>query len=509
MVGRCGCRASGAGQGARTRTPSVREGWHLMGRVTRRLGMGRLRAARHGGHTSSAGPEARVPRVAPGCRTVLAAAAALCTMAVLPGVAVADDDEGIPNPYAYAGGAQTVEGGGSVDAARQISPDATVQSSIGPGGGGSQGKRYYSMALDAADNVYVSVTAVPRLGTKVAYDDGIKVTLQDGEGSTCSTGDAQFDPAASPRPVSAVATRMIQPQSSGACQQAGTYYLLVERTTGADSSLDEWGLEIHGVSEPGLRTAEPESSTPPDAWASTSPTPPSGQPQERPGGSSFSTASGLTNGAWQDHISPGQTLFYRVPVGWGQQIFAQAELTGAEDGSDESHDSDGPGDDSVGSPLVMTLYNPVRSLVDTAHALYQGERATAALRPLPPAAYGNRNADDSRTAAMRLGGSYYLAITLDPGVAKFGSGAYRVSLAVTVRGHARQSPDYAGSPKPTDAFVVTPPDQRTAEPETASDAPAHNDGMKLLAAASLGTGTLLVLVLAVWTLLARRRVTAP
>jgi hypothetical protein len=433
----------------------------------------------------------------------------LCTLAVLPGAAVADDEEGTPNPYAYADGAQTVEGGGSVDAARQIAPDVTTRSSIGPGGGGSQGKRYYSLALDATDNVYVSVTAVPRLGTKVAYDDGIKVTLQDGQGTTCSSGDARFGTAESPRPVSAVATRMIQPQGSGTCQQAGTYYLLVERTTGTESSLDEWGLEIHGVLEPGLRTAEPAPSTPPDTWDSTSPQPPSGQPQERHGGSSFSTAGDLASGSWQDHIDPGETLFYRVPVGWGQQVFAQAELTGADGGSGGSDDAAGSGDDSVDSALVMTLYNPVRSLVDSADAPYQGERTVAALRPLPPAAYGNRNADDARTAAMRLGGSYYLAVSLSPRVAQqSGGGAYGVTLAVTVRGDAQQSPDYAGLPKPTGAFVVTPQDQRTAEPETAADAPAHDDGMQLLAAASLGTGTLLVLILAVWTLLARRRATA-
>ena len=436
-------------------------------------------------------------------RCAPAAALALCTVAALPGVAVAAEGEN-PAPYAYDANAQPVEGGGSPDAAAQLVVGATYRSSIGPEGG-SQGVRYYRMELDATENVYVSVTAVPQPGSTVSSSDGISVTVRDAAGHTCSTEEAQLGPARAPRPISVVATRMIgagagADSGDASCGQAGTYSLLVERSTAAKSSPDEWGLEIRGVTEPGLRTAEP--TTAPRSWDTSSPQPPGGAPETRPGGSGFSAARELGQGTWRDHIEPGRTLFYRVPVSWGQQIAARAEL--AAPGGSGGSGATGGG--YVSSALVMALYNPVRDAVDAVSASYQGERASAAFSVLPPVAYRNRHATQRRISGMRLGGSYYLALSLDPQVAqKFGDRGYEVTLDVTVRGDAQQSPDYAGVPRPAQAFDVTPPDQRTGGPAGAADDGDGDHAMRLLGVGAVSTGTVLLLVLGCWTLLARRQ----
>ncbi len=462
----------------------------------------------------------------------------MCVVAALPGVAMAQD--GDPGPYAYEQGAKTVQGGGNDGSADSIEPGSTYKSSLGPQGG-SQGERHYRLQLNATDNVYVSVAAIPHLGTKVAGGDGIKVSIRDGDGYVCDDEKVQFGEAASPRPIATVAARAID-SGDPSCRHAGEYFVVVERDSGIASSSDDWGLELHCVSEPPLRPGASEPTTAPETWNSASPAPPAGTHRQRPGGSSFRTATDLDKGVWQEHIDAGQTFFYRVPVAWGQQISATAELTGAagDDGtgrSDGSGDTDGmdstqstggasggdglsdtessgnsggSGDGGfVGSALVMTLYNPVRGYVEAADVSYQGEAQSAALPSLPPVAYENRHSVNPQVAAVQFGGWYYLTLSVNPRITKqYGTGAYGVKLTVDVKGSAKSSPHYAGPTKPAGTFFVTKQDGRPAENGMLSTGTDSDGSMRLLAVTAFGAGTALLLVLALWTVLARRRARA-
>lgn len=115
-----------------------------------------------------------------------------------------------------------------------------------------------------------------------------------------------------------------------------------------------------------------------------------GLARTREGGTSFSGARSLEEGVWKDGIRAGQTLFYRVPVDWGQQLDATAELGPAS------------GDGYLGNALVMALHNPVRALVDDADVGYDGSRKRTGLEPLPPVAYENRFAVDDQAGGMRF-----------------------------------------------------------------------------------------------------------
>ncbi|MEL3950686.1 MULTISPECIES: hypothetical protein [Streptomyces] len=454
--------------------------------------------------------------------------AALCVVA-LPGggtgsgVALARPGhapvEESPGPYAFDSDVKDVDGTTSTAGSRMLVPGATYRSAIGPPGdsGSAGGELYYRLELGAKDSAYVSVTALPGPRGRVVFADGIKVSLQDAGGFTCDLGSARIGSSQSPRPLTASAKRQVAADQKK-CQTAGTYYVVVERTTDSrspvsstpekPSATEDWDLELYVASEPALARAG--STTPPQDTDSTpQQQPPAGAPMPRAGGSSFGTARALGKGVWGDRVRAGQTRFYRVPVDWGQTLSVTLELgSGTRSG------------DFVTSALIMELFNPVRGPVADSDVPYDGRQKSMALSPLPPVSYENRYAPFDRTSGMRFAGWYYLAVHLHPDVGKrFGADETGLTLRVGVAGERRPAPAYAGAPRPADGFGVTERDEAAArngaggggsarrEPGPGGSAAASEGdmAMKALAAAGIGTGTVLLAVLGVWRAVSRRR----
>jgi hypothetical protein len=473
------------------------EGWRVMGRRT--VGW---RAMSWRGRASAAVRAAAAVAVAALCATVPPAgqAAAAGTQVVAGTQSVAAGTQaiaaGTPKPYAFAEDATTVEGTEDTTDSERLEPGKAYKSSIARGD-----KLRYRLELDATSNAYVSATAVPRPGTTVSYADGVRVSVQDGNSRNCSfSGTAHFGATESPHPIAAWASRE-RGSNQYACQTAGTYYVVIERSGTTGTSSGEWDLELSYVSEPGLNKAG--STSAPESWNSASPEALPGDAEPRKGGAGFTTATSLRQGVWQDEVSPGQTLFYKVPVDWGQQFYATAELG-----------SSARGDGYVGAALAMSLYNPVRGFVDDVGAGYDGSQRTAALDPLPPVAYGNRYALNDRVSGMRFAGSYYLVIHLAAQVVdKFGDGPFGLTLRVRVNGTPRTGPAYAGQAEPRDAFDVPAGDSDEAADGAVGGVVGTGGGrsggadstMKLVAVGGIGSGSALVLILAVWTVVARRR----
>lgn len=355
-------------------------------------------------------------------RVTLAAMAAMCAAAALPEQSWA---AGEPNPYDFDSAAKPVQGTAVNSDGPPLEAGSTYKDSIKPGE-----KRYYRVDLDDKTNAYISAVAVPKLATKVAYADKLEVSIEDRSGSKCGDEEAMFGSAAYARPVAAYADRTIDKESSS-CQEAGAYYVLLERTSEATSTPEAWDVEIRFASEPGLKAAA--STAPPENWPSASPAAPAGGPQKRAGGTSFTDATSLTQGEWQDEITPGQTLFYRVPVNWGQQIFASADL-GTSTAADSAK--------SVNNAFVLSLHNPARGFVqDESSVYYDGKQKSVALDPLPPVAYENRYDSDSATSAMRFAGWYYLSVTLNPEIAEeYFKKPIPLTLRVNVKGEAKDAP---------------------------------------------------------------------
>ncbi|MEV8586846.1 hypothetical protein AB0424_07855 [Streptomyces sp. NPDC051180] len=415
---------------------------------------------------------------------LIAAAAAVGAVAALPGQARAAEVAPLP-PYTFDGTAQRVEGAVSSSDAAPLQAGRTYRGTLA-----KNGKVYYRVDLDDRRNAYVSVVAVPKPGGKVEYGDGVRVSMQDGNGTECGYQQVSFSSASYPRPLAAYARRIVDADSS-TCQRAGAFFVLVERESKPVSSADDWELEIRHLSEPPLRKAGP--TTLPETWPSGTPAPPTGGPTPRQGGSGVHDATSLAQGEWRTDIRPGQTLFYRVPVDWGQQLYATAELG-----------SSAAGDAYVGNALVLSLENPALGHVDENTGSYDGKPATVDLGPQRPVAHENRTAYDEATSGMRFAGWYYLSATLSPAVAReYGDDPVPLTLRVNLMGAQKPGPGYDGDPGP---FTVTAGD-RDAAANGASGASAadRGDSMRIVAAAGIGSGTLLLLGLGAWTLLARRQ----
>ncbi|GAA4795956.1 hypothetical protein [Streptomyces ziwulingensis] len=432
-----------------------------------------------------------------GARSVAAAGAALCVTAVLPvggGTARAAGESGESGGYVYTEGARQVEGAAGTAGAALLEAGATYRGSLP-----RDGKLYYRMRLDAVSNAYVSVTAVPRPGSEVTAVDGVRVSVQDAEGGSCSRRSATFGAARSPRPVTATGVREVSPGGSR-CQGAGTYYVVVERARPKDSPPDDWGLELTTVSEPGLRRTGPADGTgPPNAWDSSSPEPLTAQPRRLHGGGGFAGATPVGQGVWRDDIRSGQTLFYEVPLDWGQNLYATAELDAA----------DGRGGYATAA-LGLALYNPVRGRVDDAGTGYTGRRTTVDLGPVPPVAYGNRHTVAGQVSGMRFAGSYYLVVHLAEQVAdRFGTGPFGLTLRLRLMGTAGAGPGYAGEPVPRDVFEATRAvggvGGMGGSLAGGTEAGESHPAMKAVAVGGIGAGSVLLAGLGVWTVMARRR----
>ncbi|MEU1122601.1 hypothetical protein ABZ371_03210 [Streptomyces sp. NPDC005899] len=412
---------------------------------------------------------------------VMCATAVMCAVAALPGQAYA---AGGPGTYTFDPAATAVRGAETNADAEELEPGSVYKSSVEPGQ-----KLYYRLELDDATSAYVSSVVVPRGPGKVAYGDGITISIRDLDDTLCDSQDARFESAEFPRPIAAYAHRTVEKDST-TCAAAGTYNVLIERESKAGSAAVTWDLELRFATEPALKKGAARETEAPESWPSASPTPPSGK-QKRSGGSGFHDATGLVTGEWVDTIAPGQTRFYRVPVDWGQQIFATAALS-----------NNNRSTEYLGNALAVSLENPVRGHVDDATLSYSGKPTSVALDPLPPVAYENRYAPASDVSAMRFAGWYYLSVSLDPEVGEhYGNTPIGLTLKVSVRNDAGPTP-YRGA---AGIFGVGEEDLDTARDGLSESRAGGSGTMRTVAAAGIGTGSVLVLGLGVWTLLARRR----
>ncbi|MFI2425766.1 hypothetical protein ACH5A7_16950 [Streptomyces sp. NPDC018955] len=416
----------------------------------------------------------------------LASVMVLGPAGVLPGqAAVAGEAAEGAGAYAFAGDARRVDGAASTAESVPLEPGRTYRSTLP-----ASGTVYYRLELDGATSAYASATAVPPAGRTASVIDGVKVSVQDGEGRSCDVDTASFGAAGSRHPVAAWVMREISPRRS-LCQEAGTYYLSVERVDpdGASSSPGPWETELTVVSEPPAEKADATSA--PKEWNSAPPQPLPGKPERRSGGAGFARAVPVGQGVWKDDIRPGQTLFYKVPVDWGQQLYATAELGASGTG----------GSGYTAAALDLDLYNPVRGHVVDVGVGYDGGRKEQSLTPLPPVAYANRYAAVRQTGAMRFAGSYYLVAHLSAAVADdFGDGPVPLTLRVRLDGAAQDGPGYAGESVPPGVFTVTEEDREAVAEDTGDDAV-----FRALAVGGIGTGTALLAGLGVWALAARRR----
>lgn len=429
---------------------------------------------------------------------MLAAVGALAALGVLAGPAYADGTGGATPgaPATWQPQGAQLTGAATTADAPAMKPGVTYRDVVKSGE-----TRVYGVALDSVSSAYVSAFALPPLGGRVAYGDGIELKLESADGDTCDSDDAHFRTDGGVRPVGTAVARTIE--KDGSCQDANQYTLSVHRTSDGASDPTPWPLELRFVLEPPLKAGASAGPPPadPDGTGTASPTPLiSGTPRQAAGGPSFDTAAAVKTGIWKDRVLPGETRFYKVPVDWGQQATVFADFSTAPTLDDSAF---------VASGVRLDTYNPVRGLVDDQDHSYDGTQ-TSVHEQLAPVAYANREADDTDVAVVRFAGWYYFAVTVHPDVAKAVRGPVPVTLRIEVSGAAKAGPAYAGDAGAAGIGVgAHDVSSANGSPQSAASASGSTSARRFLGFAAVGAGVVLLVALGVWTLAARRRPALP
>lgn len=433
-------------------------------------------------------------RTSRGAKRTVAVVAALCAAAVtLPGVAAAQDGEEPrePAPYEVSGDAEAIKGANSSTDAPKLADPGYFTDSIGRGE-----EKYYRVDLDASSTAYLSALAHPEVGSKVGTVDRLRLELLSTGGDKCSTNTAGFTNVQVAHPIGNMVSRRIGADEN--CQTAGPYLLKVAREDKPASDPADWPIEIRYMLEPGLRGSLP---APPaeGSWSIDPPSPPSGEATRIEGGNGITTAPAVGDGVWRDRVMPGETRFYRVPLDWGQQLFAQGELPDAADKESRGR--------FLSRAFAMNLYSPTGAgIVSKNFQTYKGEQ-TAGVLGSRPVHYGNRF--DREGKAISTAGFYTIAFTASPDLVGYFPNGVNLTLRVKIRGEAEEAPDYDGDAEAA-GLAVSDEDREAAQRGVVSTgADDSGDQMRLLGVTGIGVGTALIVGLGLWTLLGRRRAGSP
>ncbi|WP_326793355.1 VWA domain-containing protein [Streptomyces sp. NBC_00841] len=305
---------------------------------------------------------------------------------------------------------------------------------IGPGE-----KRYYAVGLDAVSAADFSATAVPQPGAAVDTFDALSTSIEYGTDSSCATDTARFYQKEGATPLTSAVARIPSAEGTRSCDRAGHYRLVVERASKEGSDAARWPLElVYGVEVPLKKGVTPAASEPEYGAGGKSAVLPSGNPRDVRGGTGFNDAEELGLGVWRDRILPAQTLWYRVPAGWGQQVRYDVEFANEPTVARVA---------STYSYGATQLFTPARFPVGgggefTSSALYNGRPAAIRMGSVP-VAWTNRYEYRRAVQPVHAGGEFYISVTLGAQAAEIAENAQiGVVLRVSVLGDERAGPEH-------------------------------------------------------------------
>ncbi|MGW9210858.1 hypothetical protein ACWGR4_28195 [Embleya sp. NPDC055664] len=374
----------------------------------------------------------------------LTACSAAVALAVAPAIAPEGSRLG---PTAHGAGHSTLRGYEPTGIAVAGGPDPARAAALAPGNYldelTDKEVGYYSVDVPAGYTAYVSGTTVSKVKGIEALD--VKQLGERGN-SFCKT-DTGLD-----QNLAKVVTASVRWTASGeggnGCARPGRQvFSVTRRGTGPPVP-----LELQVMLEPQvLDQGPPEGNI-------AQYTEPGGPDRPVGGGGSFASAAILPgSGHYTDTVTPGEWVFYRVRLDWGQSLSFQTRVGG--------------GRKIVG--VQTHFYNPVREQLaqdasgvqDTEHIFSKGV-APFATRPVR---FLNRS-DRQQEVADMLPGWYYIA------VAAQGEGESRsLAVDVSVAGTKESGPAYAQSAQPLDS-AREPKPPASGTPSTKSPASKSPSG---------------------------------
>ncbi|MGW0553450.1 vWA domain-containing protein [Streptomyces sp. NPDC002926] len=306
---------------------------------------------------------------------------------------------------------------------------------IGPGE-----QRYYAVDLDAGSTADFSATAVPQPGAAVDTFDVLRTSIAYGTDSSCGSSTERFFQKEGATPLTSAVARIPSDKGTGGCDRAGRYWLVVERESKKNSDAARWPLELtYGNEKPLAKDVTPAQSQPEYGQGDKDALLPTGDPRDVTGGTGFNDAKELGQGVWRDKILPSQTLWYKVPVGWGQQLRYDVEF---------ANEPSVEGSSSVWSYGATQVFTPDRAPVGggtgefSPQSIYNG-RPMALEMGTVPVAWTNRHESSPNVVPVHTRGGFYIAVTLGAKAAEIAENPHiGVVVRVAVLGDELAGPQH-------------------------------------------------------------------
>ncbi|MFC4605674.1 vWA domain-containing protein [Rhodococcus kronopolitis] len=245
-------------------------------------------------------------------------------------------------------------------------------------------------------------------------------------------------------------------------------------------------------------------------------TQPAGAGAPAVGGGSFNVASALDgSGRYTDSVQPGEFVFYRVKLDWGQGLAYRVRY-GA---------NGGRGVENI-SNVSTALYSPTRERIDSDFAAYTGtEQVLPSSRDAlatVPIRYGNRTSDTYEHRTQSVAGWHYIAVKLGSTAAEGDNLPVPVQLDLTLTGTPEAGPKYAdavtagifGENAPSAGAGTEPTGGVTSTGDRLPDAVADNAAAVDVGTPDSGSSTAAIAVVAAgvalccvvgWLVVRRRR----
>ncbi|MBT9257957.1 VWA domain-containing protein [Phycicoccus sp. MAQZ13P-2] len=348
----------------------------------------------------------------------------------------------------------------SVRAARQFGTSGTrVAGTTGPEGAPvlTAGQYVDTFTSGAAPEHLVVRRTIPRSTLHVSFvarpgvdlegddvtDDVIEFRAEDARGSSCTSLPGRAQRIGLSSLASVVSDSLVLPggtaQDPERCGDLTDIPLRVTRT-GSGTPVD---AEILVVEEPPVTDVDalPEPAPEADPVPSTVD---AGAARPVVGGTDFGSATPVTAGTWTEQYVSGETIYYRVPVQWGQQVKLTVGPVR-------------PATDEFTGPLFdANLFDPTRGRVSAGPLGTLGRPDSRVVRESAPVRYRNR--EDFPTRFSSLAGQYYVAISV-PRVDSDVTVPLDVTFRLEVAGEASAAPAYATSTQvssPSPVVSATP-----------------------------------------------------
>ncbi|MEU7765128.1 VWA domain-containing protein [Nocardia sp. NPDC049190] len=373
---------------------------------------------------------------------------------------------------------------------------------------GQKEKRYWAVDVPAGATAYFSGTvSFPRLPNISGTEDlnTLQLRVYGADGEDCHVFESELSTSSSDGVALTVAKtwdgatkERTGSANSDKCRGGGRYYFALTWDKVSTGVPERLPLELLVGIEPTATDPGPAATAPPTAFAEQT-----GSGTAVIGGGSFNVATPLTgSGRYTDTLRPGEFVFYRVRLDWGQGLAYQVRFGG----------NGARGLDNV-SNIRTALYSPIRQEIDSDFGAYTGtDHVLPSNKPMTtvPIRYANRTATGLDARKESVAGWYYLAVKLGSTFTEKGDAApVPIQLDLTVGGARENGPVYSagiddgvfgekasGVGKANGGLhtAAAPTDDATTRPAT-----------KWLLVAGLGAGAVVVVGVIAGLVVARRR----